>query len=420
MRLMMSTRSVQLVCLLICSLAISKTDSTKANESLKQEKGADHAYFVDKTIVQNSVSKGAVCLDGSPPAYHLDRGFGHGLRNWIILLSGGAWCRNTTDCLNRSKTDLGSSTLMLPFIFLGIFSKSKTENPDFYNWNKVFVRYCDGGAFTGDIENVDPATNLHFRGARIFDAIIEDLLAKGLKDAKNAILSGGSANGYPAMLYCDHFRSLLPKAHRVKCLVDAGYFIRVKNPLLANVFESIFRDVVTLHGSTKVLPKSCTSRMKPELCFFLENIQRDIKTPFFTVMSAFDSYQVNSIIGSDIGEYIQARNCTESQNNAFKELRSEFLRALPKANDPKQRGAFIDSFNRHTQLELWWNKINATPVYNLVGVWSAILRTLYALHIPLVNFTRYVVDTLAAVVEVHISSYIFLSIVLVDTAKSTM
>ncbi|XP_015060712.1 pectin acetylesterase 8-like isoform X1 [Solanum pennellii] len=366
--LTMSTRSVRLVCLLICSLAISKTDSTKANELLKQEKHADHAYFVDITIVQNAVSKGAVCLDGSPPAYHLDPGFGHGVRNWIILLSGGAWCRNTTDCLNRSKTDLGSSTLMLPFIFLGIFSKSKTENPDFYNWNKVFVRYCDGGAFTGDIENVDSATNLHFRGARIFDAIIEDLLAKGLKDAKNAILSGGSANGYPAMLYCDHFHSLLPKAHRVKCLVDAGYFIRVKNPLLTNVFESIFKDVVTLHGSTKVLPKSCTSRMKPELCFFPENIQRDIKTPFFTVMSAFDSYQVNSIIGSDIGECIQARNCTENQNNAFKELRSEFLRALPKANDPKQRGVFIDSFNHHTQLELWWNKINATPVNNLTTI----------------------------------------------------
>ncbi|XP_033509765.1 pectin acetylesterase 8-like isoform X4 [Nicotiana tomentosiformis] len=295
----MATRSVQLVCLLICSQAIIKTASAKVNESFKQEKGIDHAYFVDTTIVQNALSKGAVCLDGSPPAYHLDRGFGHGVRNWIILLS---------------------------------------------------------------------ATNLHFRGARIFDAVIEDLLAKGLKDAKNAILSGGSANGYPAVLYCDRFHNLLHKAHRVKCLVDAGYFIHVKNPRLANVFESLFRDVVTLHGSTKVLPKSCTSKMKPELCFFPENIQQDIKTPFFTVMSAFDSYQVDNIIGSDIGDCIRARNCTESQNNDFKELRSEFLSALPKPNDPKQRGAFIDSFNRHTQLELWWNKVNATPINNLTTI----------------------------------------------------
>ncbi|CAN4091068.1 unnamed protein product [Withania somnifera] len=361
---MMGRRCVPLVCLLICSVAILQTSFAKVNE----EKGTDHAYFVDTTIVEDAVSKGAVCLDGSPPAYHLDRGFGHGVRNWIILLSGGAWCRNITDCLNRSKTDLGSSKLMMPFIFLGIFSKSKMENPDFYNWNKVFVRYCDGGAFTGDtMVSVDPATHLYFRGARIFNAVIDDLLAKGLKDAKNAILSGGSANGYPAMLYCDHFHSLLPKAHRVKCLVDAGYFIRLKNsttPLQTNVFESLFRDVVTLHGSTPVLPASCLSTMKPEMCFFPENIQQDIKTPFFTLMSAFDSYQVANIIGSNIGEYIRARNCTESQNNTLKELRSEFLRALPKPNDPKQRGAFIDSFNRHTQLELWWNKVNATPVSN--------------------------------------------------------
>lgn len=26
----------------------------------------------------------AVCLDGSPPAYHIDRGFGSGINNWIV------------------------------------------------------------------------------------------------------------------------------------------------------------------------------------------------------------------------------------------------------------------------------------------------------------------------------------------------
>lgn len=28
----------------------------------------------------------AVCLDGSPPAYHLDRGFGTGIKSWLIQL----------------------------------------------------------------------------------------------------------------------------------------------------------------------------------------------------------------------------------------------------------------------------------------------------------------------------------------------
>lgn len=30
------------------------------------------------------------------------------------------------------------------------------KRADLFNWNKVMVAYCDGGAFTGDVERVDP------------------------------------------------------------------------------------------------------------------------------------------------------------------------------------------------------------------------------------------------------------------------
>ncbi|XP_070027696.1 pectin acetylesterase 7-like isoform X2 [Nicotiana sylvestris] len=189
---------------------------------------------------------------------------------------------------------------------------------DFYNWNKVFVRYCDGGAFTGDVEYVDHVTNLHFRGARIFEAVMEDLLAKGLKNAKNAILAGSSAGGYPTMLYCDHFRSLLPNTPRVKCLVDSGYFIHVKNPMQASGFEKIYNSLLTLHGSTKALPKSCTSKMNPPLCFFPENMQQHIKTPLFIAMSAFDYYQIKTTIDPNADRCVENRTCTECQNKAFR------------------------------------------------------------------------------------------------------
>ncbi|MCE3051002.1 hypothetical protein HAX54_048712 [Datura stramonium] len=113
------------------------------------------------------------------------------------------------------------------FIGRSMVHKYPRYMQDFYNWNKVFVRYCDGGAFTGDIEYVDPVTNLHFRGARTFEAVMDDLLAKGLKNAKNAMLAETSTGGYPAMLYCDHFHDLLPNTPRVKCLADAAHFIHV-------------------------------------------------------------------------------------------------------------------------------------------------------------------------------------------------
>lgn len=30
--------------------------------------------------------------------------------------------------------------------------------PDFHNWNRVKVRYCDGSSFTGDVEAVNPVS----------------------------------------------------------------------------------------------------------------------------------------------------------------------------------------------------------------------------------------------------------------------
>ncbi|KAM7489599.1 hypothetical protein LguiB_027083 [Lonicera macranthoides] len=44
------------------------------------------------TRLESAVKKGAVCLDGSPPAYHFDKGTGKGANSWLVhleaLLSG--------------------------------------------------------------------------------------------------------------------------------------------------------------------------------------------------------------------------------------------------------------------------------------------------------------------------------------------
>ncbi|VAI59791.1 unnamed protein product [Triticum turgidum subsp. durum] len=117
----------------------------------------DDDHLVDITYVESAVAKGAVCLDGSPPAYHLDPGSGSGVNSWLVHFEGGAWCNNAMTCLQRSRTPLGSSKEMAKRVaFTGILSNASGYNPDFYNWNKVKVRYCDGSSFTGDKEEVDP------------------------------------------------------------------------------------------------------------------------------------------------------------------------------------------------------------------------------------------------------------------------
>ncbi|GER46902.1 pectinacetylesterase family protein [Striga asiatica] len=110
-----------------------------------------------------------------------------------------------------------------------MLENNKTYNPDFYNWNRVYIVYCDGSSFLGDVEEVDPQTNVTYRGSRVFDAVIEDLFAKGLNNAEN--------------------------------------------------------------GLEKFLPASCTSKRNPGQCLFPEYLVEDIQTPLFILESSFDYHQ---------------------------------------------------------------------------------------------------------------------------------
>nr|GMD22482.1 pectin acetylesterase 8-like [Ipomoea batatas] len=128
-----------------------------------------------------------------------------------------------------------------------------------YSWNRVQVHYCDGSSFTGDVEEVNSTTNLSYRGGRIFNGIMDDLLAKGMANATNAILSGGSAGGLAVILHCDRFTSRLSPSARVKCLSDSAYFLH-DSPSLRGMWVT---SCIT-HGlidrswtSPKLMPISC-------------------------------------------------------------------------------------------------------------------------------------------------------------------
>lgn len=74
--------------------------------------GSSKVLLVDITVLRDAATKGAVCLDGSPPAYNLHRGFGSGANSWLINMEGGGWCNNVTSCLRRAHSHLGSSLYM--------------------------------------------------------------------------------------------------------------------------------------------------------------------------------------------------------------------------------------------------------------------------------------------------------------------
>ncbi|KAM7497935.1 hypothetical protein LguiA_022349 [Lonicera macranthoides] len=257
-------------------------------------------------------------------------------------------------------------TYVLQCVLTGVLRRTtsireleKESTTDFYYWNRILVRYCDGSSFTGDVEQVDPVYHVHFRGARVFDAIMEDLLERGMKNASNALLTGCSAGGLASILHCDKFRALLPTKARVKCMSDGGFFLYAKDFFGGYHFEThTFDEVVSVHGSAKSLPQSCTSTLKPGL---LRNV--------FALTYLPDGH-------SWVKCQYNVSYCSSCQIKKLQGLRSEFLQTILNRLDyHSSRGLFINSCYAHCQTlfgRKWQGtnvKLNDKTISDAVGDW---------------------------------------------------
>ncbi|XP_019150657.1 PREDICTED: pectin acetylesterase 8-like isoform X2 [Ipomoea nil] len=315
--------------------------------SLARRINGNHS-LVNPTLV--TIDRGAVCLHGNPATYYYSKGFGKGSKNWIVYLPGGGWCSDFANC-NAYIKNKGVGTDPKPITFGYIFSNEKQKNPDFFNWNRVVVRYCDASSFTSNSKITDEnGDTIYLRGARIFKAVMEELLGLGMGNARNAILAGSSAGGVATAIYCDRFRGLIPSASRVKCLSDGGYFFLAKNHSQGNQFLSYFEALTKIQGSKTALPESCTTKLSAELCFFPPNLLANIKTPIFFFMSEFDRVQIEYTLGKDFVTCIEQRNCSSNQLKAMQDLRTELLPVLPNGGKNSKNGLLITSPFAHTRL----------------------------------------------------------------------
>uniref|UniRef100_M8D132 Pectin acetylesterase n=1 Tax=Aegilops tauschii TaxID=37682 RepID=M8D132_AEGTA len=213
--------------------------------------GVPQSEPVALILLTAAQEKGAVCLDGTPPGYHLQRG------------------------------------------------------SDFYNWNKAYVRYCDGASFSGDAEGqAEDGTILHFRGLRIYQAVIDELMEKGLANATQAILTGCSAGGLATFVHCDDFSARFSHKVSVKCLVDAGFILDVKDISGQRSFRSLYGGVVHLQNVRQVLPKDCLTNKEPTECFFPAELIKSIHTPMFIVNSGYDPAQT---VAEAVGDWHHGR-----------------------------------------------------------------------------------------------------------------
>ncbi|KAK4768394.1 hypothetical protein SAY87_003535 [Trapa incisa] len=326
---------------------------------------ANDPLMVGLTLVQSAGAKGAVCLDGTLPGYHLHRGSGSGVNSWLINLEGGGWCNNVRACVYRKASRRGSSRYMEKEIpFTGILSSNPQENPDFFNWNRVKLRYCDGASFTGDSQ--DKSAELEFRGQPIWLAAMDDLMLKGMHNAHQALLSGCSAGGLASILHCDEFRDLFPGKTTVKCLSDGGLFLDATDVSGGRTLRNFYQGVVDMQGVEENLPHICTREHDPISCFFPQNLIAGIKTPLFILNAAYDScssdFNMNQIQASlappsaDPAGYWREctqdhAKCSPAQLQFLQGFRNQMLNAVKDFGRSSKNGLFINSCFAHCQSE---------------------------------------------------------------------
>ncbi|XP_027108079.1 pectin acetylesterase 12 [Coffea arabica] len=319
---------------------------------------APKPLMVGLTLIRGAAAQGAVCLDGTLPGYHIHRGFGSGANSWLIQLEGGGWCNSIRSCVYRKTTRRGSSTHMEKQIpFTGILSNKPEENPDFFNWNRIKVRYCDGASFAGEGE--DKVAQLQFRGQRIWRAAMEDLMSKGMHSADRALLSGCSAGGLASILHCDEFRELFPSSTKVKCLSDAGLFMDSIDVSGGHSMRNFFAGVVNLQGVAKNLPSMCTRYRDPTSCFFPQNLIDNVKTPLFILNAAYDSWQVQASLAPPAADphgtwhdcKLNHAKCSASQIRFLQAFRIRMLNSVRSFAMSGQNGLFINSCFAHCQSE---------------------------------------------------------------------
>ena len=130
----------------------------------------------------------AKCLDGSNYRFQLIKGFGNGQDKFLLSFEGGGWCGSEAKapsstieaCRKRALTPLGTHSSLCSFTlsrFQRLFSNKPQYNPEFYNWNKVVIKYCDGFGHQSNTDNyvmIEESINEEEKNIKEYYTIIKE------------------------------------------------------------------------------------------------------------------------------------------------------------------------------------------------------------------------------------------------------
>ena len=248
---------------------------------------------------------GAVCLDGSPAAYYLRTPVApspSGTVGWLVFMEGGGWCMGDDNCLQRSLTDLGSSAKYPE-------EMGNAEGTGLYDqfatFNIVYMKYCDGGSFTGDVDAPVVVTTqnnatIYYRGRRILDALFDELLtSRGLDKATELLFAGCSAGALTTYVHADYVSALMKKsvpACATVALADAMFSLHHDAfPANAqNYYTKQFTWGYTAWNSSASVNQRCKTAKGAAAaweCFHGAIATQFVETPLFIANSKYDTWQ---------------------------------------------------------------------------------------------------------------------------------
>lgn len=257
--------------------------------------------MVERTLAANTnltlitlphaAAQGAVCLDGSSAGYY----YRHGDPSRVLIgLLGGGWCTSPQDCWARSRTVYGTSSGWPASIEgMGVTSGDRAENPAFFNWTIAFLWYCDGTSYAGDLAVPMEVQGdlLWFRGRRIFNAVVDDLLTtRQLSAAKDVVLYGESAGGVGCFTHLDGLAETLPQA-RVRGLCDSSFFGSDVTRSGTAHFKAILFSVYSQFNLSAALDSGCAAAQHESdrwRCLFPPILYGFLDAPVFVLQSLYD------------------------------------------------------------------------------------------------------------------------------------
>ncbi len=258
-----------------------------------------------KMTVENAEARDAVCNDGTPATYYYQSGSEEHETDWVVFLQGGGGCGDEADCKKRARvTEKYVSSSDYPDTIRqgGILSTDPSVNPDFHDWNHVYVSYCSSDLWAGSTTTTIDGETWHFNGHDIVTAVIEDLqnddIIEGtsLADGENLVFTGSSAGGAGVILNLDFVANQLPGVN-VKGLADSAFPFAGIEAYSTVAMAPLFSEENAVNFQKWVFDPECIAQYPDEAikCMQLDTLYEHIETPIYFFANQQDQNRLGNL-----------------------------------------------------------------------------------------------------------------------------